>query len=410
MSEPTPPSSSEAAAEKSFPLARDHSSSVRWALTFGLLIGAGVAALPFTAALLLRPAKHTDHCGPSFTVAQKQIQLAAGVAQPIPFETAEVQTGAPLPLPPVTARVTAIESLTAPSYAPLDGRIDHVAVRLGDRVAEGARLALILSGDLATMLRELRSSAALAQTKRALSTRMKVLVEARGASANDLLVAENDLRDAELHARTADLRLKSLSIASERDNLYWLLSPRPGVVIQIDGAPGQQVGPGKERPVVTVAELEEVLVLADVPQQDVGGLRPGDPVDIHALGDNDSMGQGHIDTVSQVVDPDRQTVPIRVRAKNPDGRLRPNAFVEAYFGAGTGEAKSILRVLTESVVSDGLESVVFVQTAPGRYRRTEVVVGRQRGGLTEIRAGLKAGDRVVTRGALLLLNALDVEG
>ena len=259
------------------------------------------------------------------------------------------------------------------------------------------------------MLRELRASAAHAQTKRALAERMKLLVEARGASANYLLVAQNDLRDAELSARAADSRLKSLAIASEGDNLYWLLAPRPGVVIQIDSVPGQQVGPGKEKPVATIADLDEVLVLADVPQQDVSGLQLGDAVDIRSPGDGTDLGEGQIETLAQFVDPERQTVPIRILAKNPDGRLRPNSFVEARFYPAATAKATVLRVPTDAVVSDGLQSVVFVQTAPGRFRRTEVTVGRQRDGVTEIRGGLTAGERVVSRGALLLLNALSVE-
>lgn len=372
----------------------------------GLLVGALGAAVLTGGGFLLRWPKPVPQA-PQFTAAQNEIVLKSSTVQPIPFETAEVAAGPRLPLPPLTARIAAVESRTAPSFAPLEGRIDHVAVRLGERVAAGAHLALIRSGDLAGMLRELRASAAHAQTKRALASRMQVLVEARGASANDLLVAQNDLRDAELSARAADSRLKSLAIASEGDNLYWLVAPRPGVVIQIDSVPGQQVGPGKERPVATIADLDEVLVLADVPQQDVSGLQLGDAVDIRGPGDGVDLGDGVIETISQVVDPERQTVPIRIRAKNPDARLRPNAFVEARFSASTRATQ--LRVPTDAVVSDGLQSVVFVQTEPGRFRRTEVTVGRQRDGLTEIRSGLRTGEKVVSRGALLLLNALTVE-
>lgn len=375
----------------------------------GALLGSCLTASLFGTGLLLRSGSRSISRPPGFAVSDKEIQIPESATQPLPFETAAVQTGAPLPLPPMTARIAAVESRTAPSYAPLEGRIDHVVVRLGEQVAAGARLALIRSGDLATMLRELRASAALAQTKRALADRMKVLVSARGASSNDLLVAQNDLRDAELQARAADSRLKSLAIDSQEDNRYWLLAPRAGTVIQVDAAPGQQVGPGKERPVMTLADLDEVLVLADVPQQDAGALRPGDPVDIRVPGDNDSLGRGQIENVAQVVDLDRQTVPIRIRAKNPEGRLRPNSFVEAHFSPAAGTQQSILRVPSEAVVSDGMESVVFVEFAPGRFRRTEVALGRQHGGLTEIRSGLKAGERVVARGALLLLNALDVE-
>ncbi|MBL9007195.1 MAG: efflux RND transporter periplasmic adaptor subunit [Myxococcales bacterium] len=360
--------------------------------------------------VLLRQPSKTSSQAPAFSRTKQDVVLRQDVPQPIPFEIEAVQLGPALSLPPVTARIAALEANTAPAYAPLESRVDHVLVKLGETVAGGSRLALLRSGDLASMLRDLRSSSALAQTKRALATRMQVLVEARGASSNDLLVARNDLRDAELQARTAESRLKSLSIEPAGDNLYWLLAGRAGVVTQIEATPGQQVGPGRDRPVATLADLDTVLVLADVPQQDAGVLHIGDPVELRILGDNDRIGSGAIDNISQVVDPDRQTIPIRIRADNRERRLRPNAFVEAHFGASASAPRTMLLVPTEAVVSDGLESVVFVQGEPGRFRRTEVTVGRQRGKLTEIRAGLKSGDRIVTRGALLLLNSLDVEG
>lgn len=383
--------------------------SSRRSLLVGFVAGALTASLGFFVLQSIK-GQHQKTSPPTpFRLTKTDIVLSEGTPQPIPFETGEVTIGEPLPLPPITARIAAVESRTAPSYAPMEGRLDHVAVKLGDHVEAGAKLALIRSGDMATLLRELRASAALAQTKKALAERMQVLVEARGASANDLLVAKNDLRDAELQAQTADSRLKSMSIAPDADNRYWLLAPRSGTVIQVDSATGQQVGPGKDRPVVTLADLEEVLVLADVAQPDIGNLHVGDPVDIRIPGDNDSLGQGQVENISAVVDMDRQTIPIRIRAKNPSGRLRPNSFVEAHFGKSPTKAPSVLRVPSASIVSDGLDSVVFVQTAPGHFKRSEVTTGRQRGGQTEVRAGLRVGDRIVVRGALLLLNALDME-
>lgn len=378
-------------------------------VVLGFVAGAITTALGFGTALWFKGGAHRNAEPAGFTVTKTDVLLKPGVPQPIPFETGEATLGDPLPMPPITARIAAVESRTAPSFAPMEGRIDHVAVKLGDHVEVGTKLALIRSGDMATLLRELRASAALSQTKKALAERMQVLVDARGASANDLLVAKNDLRDAELQAQTADSRLKSMSIAPDADNRYWLLAPRAGAVIQVDAAPGQQVGPGKERPVVTLADLEEVLVLADVAQSEVGSLHVGDPIDIRIPGDNDSLGSGQVENISQVVDMDRQTVPIRIRAKNPGGRLRPNAFVEAHFGKSPTGKPSVLRVPSQSIVSDGLDSVVFLQSAPGHFHRTEVTLGRQRGGVTEIRAGLKVGDRIVTRGAILLLNAIDME-
>lgn len=376
--------------------------------TLGLAVG-GLTAAALTVLSVWLHERPLPPQPPPFQTSKNEVVLRPGLVQPIPFDLAEARLGPRLPLPPLTARVVALEPRTAPSFAPLDGRIERATVRPGDHVAAGDRLALIRSGDLAGLLRELRASAASAQTKRALTERVKLLVEARGASANDLLVSQDELRNAELVSRAADARLKSLAIASEGDNLYWLLAPRAGVVLQIEAAPGQQVGPGKDKPVVTIADLDEVLVLADVPQQDASNLGVGDPVDLRAPGDNADLGDGQIETVSQIVDPERQTVPIRIRAKNPEGRLRPNSFITARFVPPADAGSQVLRVPSDAVVSDGLQAVVFVQPEPGRFRRTAVTIGRQQDGVTEIRSGLRAGARVVAHGALLLLNALTVK-
>jgi cobalt-zinc-cadmium efflux system membrane fusion protein len=66
-------------------------------------------------------------------------------------------------------------------------------------------------------------------------------------------------------------------------------------------------------------------------------------------------------------------------------------------------------VPAEAVVSDGLTAVVFVESEPGVFRRREVTAGRRTAGKVELLSGVRPGERVVVRGALLLLNALDLE-
>ena len=50
----------------------------------------------------------------------------------------------------------------------------------------------------------------------------------------------------------------------------------------------------------------------------------------------------------------------------------------------------------------GAEAVVFVETARGTFARRAVVVKDDDGKLATIGSGLAAGDRVVSRGSLLL--------
>lgn len=376
-------------------------------LLLGAGLGAAAAALLtglITNALWRRPRLAAP---PAYSVEKESVRLRSGPS-PLHFETVPVKEGPPLPRAPATARVAAVETRTSPSYAPLEGRIERVVVRLGDSVPQGGRLALVRSGDLATMLRELRASLAAAQTKRALVQRMHILVNSRAASENELLVAKNDLHEAELATKAADSRLKSLSVSEEGDNLYWMLATQAGTVVQLDAAPGQHVGPNKERPLATVADLDEVLVLADMPQQDVADLAVGAAAQIHLPGSTGEPLPGRIETVSQVVDPERQTVPIRVRLQNPGNALRPNAFVAATFLPS--RSRRVLLVPSESVVSDGLDAVVFVEREGGLLTRQRVTVGRQCEGFTEVVAGLRSGERVVHRGAILLLNALTLQG
>jgi cobalt-zinc-cadmium efflux system membrane fusion protein len=67
-------------------------------------------------------------------------------------------------------------------------------------------------------------------------------------------------------------------------------------------------------------------------------------------------------------------------------------------------------VPSTAIVSDGTHAVVFVEMKPGTYLRRAVDVGRQSKDRAEIMSGLSTGERVVSTGALLLLNALNDEG
>ncbi len=382
----------------------------RSASTFALGAGVGAVLTGLLAVLVLPKLLHVTPPPPptAFGVEGDAIRLKPK-AVPMNFETARAELGPPLARNPVTARVATVESRTAPSFAPLDGRVVQLNVHVGDRVKQGDKLVLVRSGDLATMQRDLRAAQLSIRTKQALADRLKILVDSRAASQNDLMVAQSELGEANLTASAAGSKLQSLSVAQEGDTSYWVLATRSGTVVQLDAAPGKQVGPDKDKPIATVADLDEVLVVGDVPQKEAGSVVVGMEVLITEPGvaGQEPM-KGRVEVVSDVLDSERQTVPIRIKVVNVGHHLRPNEFVEAAFAPPV--ADPILKVATEAVVSDGAVSVVFVELTPGVLRRRPVKVGRQNRQQTEILGGLAEGERVVVRGALLLLNAVDVKG
>jgi cobalt-zinc-cadmium efflux system membrane fusion protein len=185
--------------------------SVPWGTVVAAFVG-GVVSTAIVAVVVVRGGVHHAAASPesAYKIDGDNLVIKPS-AVPMKFDTAPVELGAPLARAPVTARVATVEARTGPSFAPLDGRVVEVAVHIGDHVKQGDRLVMVRSGDLATMERELRAAQLAIQTKQALADRMKLLVESRAASQNDLMVAQGELAEAKLTAAAADAKLRSLT-------------------------------------------------------------------------------------------------------------------------------------------------------------------------------------------------------
>lgn len=341
----------------------------------------------------------------AFTVEDDVVRMHGDTPQSLRPSTAPAITGRALGGPPVTARVTTTPELTSPSFAPLAGRVQTVLVRVGDRVGPGDRLVLVQTTELPEIKHALASARLAVKTRAAIVDRMRRLVESRVGSEHDLIVAQSQLAEAELAVKTARAHLSSLAVSLEGDTAYWVLAHRAGTVVQLDAAEGKQVGPDRDEPIITIADLSEVMIVGDVSPRDAAAIRPGMTAEVRTPGSPRPPAFGEIVAVADIVDPDRQTVPVRVHAVNT-GELRPNAYVELVFEP---PAEELVLVPAAAVVSDGGNAFVFVEESPGVLRRRAVAIGRRSKTTVEVRSGLADGERVVTSGALLLLNALDTE-
>lgn len=369
-------------------------------------IAALTALLGFGAWELFHPEPHGHAPGvrDGIQVGADSVTLAADtpIRKYVEIQRASEQPGlAPLPVP---GRVELDERRTSAIGAPLPGRVDEVVVRRGDVVAQGAKLLSIRSGALADVQHEIDEAATQVAVKKRIVERTRALVELQTAAVKDQLAAEAELREAELALQNAQAHRDSLRISPDGINAYWVTAPRSGVIVDLTVAPSEQVSPEREAPLLKIAELNEVLVVADVQERDATDLRVGDVVEVRGLGGTLTR-PGTVEHVSDVVDPARRTIQARVRVQNEDGKLHPNAYVEVALPAGPAPR---VRVPADAVLTDGHDSVVLREDATGRLVRTPVSVGRERSGEVEIVSGLAPGDRYVGRGAILVLNEIDL--
>ena len=180
-------------------------------------------------------------------------------------------------------------------------------------------------------------------------------------------------------------------------------APRDGVVVEKTLNVGQNVD-ASSGSVMAIADLSDVWVVADLFENGVGQLVQGTKAKVIIGGTTEVDGQ--VDQVSAVVDPDRHTVPVRVRLANLEGTLRPNAYAQIKF-YDPNTAKVALPA--SAVLSDGLTSYVYVKENDGSLKRRVVTAGSSSAGKMPILAGIEPGDQVVVQGAILLDNQIQLD-
>jgi multidrug efflux pump subunit AcrA (membrane-fusion protein) len=85
---------------------------------------------------------------------------------------------------------------------------------------------------------------------------------------------------------------------------------------------------------------------------------------------------------------------------NSGGLFKPGMFVTVLLG-GVSSLNGIT-LPTEAIVTDHDKRIVFVQDPEGHFQKREVTVGDETEGRVLIKTGIADGERVVTKGAILL--------
>lgn len=264
---------------------------------------------------------------------------------------------------------------------------------------EAAQLALKLAQ--AGFVRQERA----AETARALveaQARATLTARAQIAGAQaDQRRAEAALRGSREAVRAAASRLRLLQAVPGGGSQVALAAPLSGEVHTRPVAAGQVVAPGEA--VCTISNTATVWVESDVFEKDLPRVREGQKVSLATEAVPGKTFEGLLDTIENEVDAQTRAVHVRTVVPNPGGLLKPNMFVRVIISPGQGQ---VVTVPLEALQERGSEQVVFVEESAGTYRKRTVRAGAVLGDQVVIEAGLKTGEKVVTRGAYQLLAKL----
>jgi cobalt-zinc-cadmium efflux system membrane fusion protein len=153
-------------------------------------------------------------------------------------------------------------------------------------------------------------------------------------------------------------------------------------------------------PLFVITDPASLWIQIDAGEADLAHLKTAQPLQIESRQYPGERFQGVIRHVADFVDPASRTIKVRGEVPNADRRLKGEMFVNALVELPATQA---LRAPAAAVFLFGEKRYVFVEEAPGSYRRQRVEAGSERDGWVDLLAGVNEGDKVVTEGNLHLL-------
>jgi cobalt-zinc-cadmium efflux system membrane fusion protein len=306
---------------------------------------------------------------------------------------------------------------------PLAGRVTQLKVQLGEEVVRGQPLAVLDSPDLAAAYADYDRAKVLLGLALKNRDRLRDLARSGGAALREQQQAETDAVTAEVEHQRAHARLRQIGVdpdSPDKARTVAITAPVSGSVIDLAAAPGALWNDATAA-LMTVADLSTVWVTANVPEKDTSLVTKGQQVDTVFAAYPGEVFNGQVLFVSNVLDPDTRRTKVRINIQNTAMRFKPGMFANVTFFS---PSQTMPVVPTSALVLKDDVTQVYVEVAsaqppggtpavPGNAGRTPAVqgitfkavpvaVGFEQGDEAVVQSGLKAGDRVVVKGGVLL--------
>ena len=335
----------------------------------------------------------------------------------------------------------------------VDGRLDHLyADYTGIVVHKGDHLALVYSPRLYTGQVELLLA-------------KKACEESRSSTLQRVVLSSRDLYES-AKGRLIDLgmtapQIEQIEQAGEANSRMHLCAPISGTVIEKFVVEGQYVKEGQA--IYRLADLSTVWLMLKLFPEDAATIRYGQRVEAEVQSLPGRKFTGRVAFIDPNVDPKTRTVGVRVVIQNDDGRLRVGDYAKATIDAplsASGRQASVydpelagkwisprhphvvesspgkcrvcgvdlvpaaqfgftnepsadsgaLIVPRNAVLMAGSESVLYVETEPGRFEMRSVVLGPSCGDQIVILEGVDEGEQVAVRGNFLIDSQMQLAG
>lgn len=375
----------------------------------------------------------------------KSVTIDAAARRLVGIRTTTSQKGPVLRTIRTIGSIAYDESRLATISAYVDGRLEKMfADYVGVPVSAGDDLALLYSPKLYS-----------AQTEYVTSLEDESLGRLGG---RDNASLSEMARESLGELGMTDAQIETLRRTRTPQSRIRITSPRNGTVIEKAVVEGDYVKTGQK--IYKVADLTSVWLMLDLFPDDAAAIRFGQQVEAEIRSLPGEVFVGRVAFIDPMVSPQTRTVRVRVEMTNLDGKLRPGDYATARisipampsdltydpdlagkyispmhpqvirnepgkcplcgmdliptrqlgFASEPLPEQEVVTVPRNTVLMAGGNSVLYVETEPGRFEVRRVSVGTMTDSEAVIVAGLAAGETVATDGNFLIDSQMQLAG
>ena len=205
-------------------------------------------------------------------------------------------------------------------------------------------------------------------------------------------------------AGMSDAQIARVEALGKVEPRITMVAPIAGVIGELGVREGAAVTIGM--PIARINGLSTVWINADLPEALAAQVRPGSRVE--AKTSDGALVMGKVGALLPEVNAQTRTLKVRIEVDNADRKLLPGMFATLNFKPSARD--DMLLIPTEAIIATGTRTIVMLAEDGGRFTPVEVEPGIESNGKTEIRKGLKAGQRVVLSGQFLIDSEASLKG
>jgi RND family efflux transporter MFP subunit len=305
----------------------------------------------------------------------------------------------------------------APIYARVNGYLKNWYFDYGAHVKKGDLLAQIDAPDLDAELAAAQANlkAAEAQTKvREAEVEFARTTYARWRDSPKGVVSEQETesKKADFNSATARYNASLADVNADRgvvdrlnalEEFKRIVAPFDGIVtarntdigalINAGSGSGGGTGGGSAPQLFRVADVHEMRVFVQVPQEMSASLRAGMAADLHLPQYPDRVFKSVVATTSGAINESARTLLVELHADNPNGLLQPGTYTEVHFDLPSDP--QMVRIPSSALIFRQDNMQVAVVGAGDRVELRPVKLGRNLGTDVEVLTGLAPSDRVI---------------